>query len=102
MTLSGVRRSVHRSPFVVGALCAVVEILHLEEALGIVLVCSTLAEVVAVVGHERVLAILLVDDVLQHSESVAILVALHKGTGVIAGCGTACGATLCPLAALFA
>ena len=97
--LRGVGTGVDGCPLVVGTLSAVVEELHLEEALGIILILRALAEVVAIVLHQFILAILAADDVLQIGECVAVLVAHHQGAGQEAGGGTLVGAAVLPLTA---
>ena len=102
VALRSVGAGVHGRPLVVGALRAVVEELNLEQALGVVLVGRTLAEVVAVVLHELIVAVVATDDVLQNGECLAVLVALHERAGIEAGGSTAGGTALGPLATLVA
>ena len=48
------------------------------------------------------MAIVAINNLLKDIESLGILMAHHQRTGIIAGRGTTCGASLCPLAALIA
>ena len=100
--MRSVLAGVDRSPLIVGALCAIVEELYLKEALIIVLVLCTLTEVVAIVGHEFIRAVLLVDNVLQDSQSLAVLMALHQCTGIVSGSGSTGGTAFGPFSALVA
>ena len=99
MALGGVGGDVHRGPLLVGAAHAVVQELHLEEALGVVLVLGAFTEVVAVVAHELITAISAGNDVLEHGKGFVILVAEHQGTGIVTGSGAAGSTAIGPLSA---
>ena len=105
MSLRSIGTGVNRCPFIVGTLRLQVKELHLEDALVVVLVFRTFTEVVAEFCHQFVLTIQLVTtigsthDILENGQSLAILVAHHQCTGIVAGSGTTGGATFCPLAA---
>ena len=99
MTLRGILADVHRCPLVVRALTVEIQELNLIEALGIVFIGSTLAEVVTVVVHELISTILAANDGFQHCKGIGILMTLHQGTGKETCCGTTGGTTLGPLTA---
>ena len=83
-------------------MCSIVEELYFEEALCVVLVCRTFAEVISVVVHQFISAILFADDVFQNRKCFAVFLTHHEGAGIIAGRSTAGGTSAAPFTAFIA
>ena len=98
-TLSSILTGVHRCPFVDCALRSVVKELNLKKTLCIILKSRTLTEVIAIIGHQFISAILATDNILQDSECLTILVAHHQSTGIVTSSSTTGGTALSPLTA---